>query len=260
MGERDTYAPGTFCWADLGTTDADAAKAFYTRVFGWEAVDSPVGDDGDDGDDGTYTTFKLEGHDVAALYEMGEEERSHLMPHWSSYVSVEDVDLLAPRVRELGGEVLAEPFDVMQAGRMAAMRDPTGATLNLWQPREQLGARRVNDPGCMCWNELASPDPARARDFFTELLGWTIEPEESGYAVIKQAGAINGGMRPLQDGEPTHWLIYFTVAALDETVTAIREAGGSVIAGPLTTPVGRVAAVGDPQGAAFALYEGQVDP
>ena len=68
MGERDSYAPGTFCWADLGTTDADAAKAFYTRVFGWEAVDAPAGDAG------TYTTFRLDGRDVAALYEMGEED------------------------------------------------------------------------------------------------------------------------------------------------------------------------------------------
>jgi predicted enzyme related to lactoylglutathione lyase len=254
MGERESYAPGIFCWADLGTTDADAAKAFYTRVFGWEAVDAPVGDAG------TYTTFKLEGRDVAALYEMGEEERASLTPHWSSYVSVEDVDVLTPRVRELGGEVLAEPFDVMQAGRTAAVRDPTGATLHLWQPREQLGAGRVNDPGCMVWNELASPDPARARDFFAELLGWTVEPEESGYGVIRLDGAINGGIRPLQDGEPTHWLVYFTVTSCDETVAAIREAGGSVIAGPMSTPVGRVAAVGDPQGAAFALFEGQVDP
>jgi uncharacterized protein len=254
MGERDSYAPGIFCWADLGTHDAEAAKAFYTSVFGWEAVDAPAGDAG------TYTTFKLDGRDVAALYEMGEEERSSLQPHWSSYVSVEDVDALAPRVRELGGEILAEPFDVTQAGRTAALRDPTGAILHLWQPREQLGASRVNDPGCMCWNELASPDPARARDFFAELLGWTVEPEESGYGVIRTAGGINGGMRPLQDGEPTHWLVYFTVASCDETVAAVRAAGGSVIAGPMNTPVGRVAAVGDPQGAAFALFEGEVDP
>jgi predicted enzyme related to lactoylglutathione lyase len=254
MGVRESYAPGTFCWSDLGTTDAEAATAFYTRVFGWEAVEEQVGDSG------TYTTFKLEGHDVAAMYEMDEEQRRALTPHWSSYVSVADVDGLAPRVRELGGEVLAEPFDVMQAGRTAALRDPTGATLHLWQPREQLGAGRVNDPGFMVWNELASPDPARARDFFAELLGWTVEPEESGYGVIRLNGAINGGIRPPQDGEPTHWLVYFTVASCDETVKAIREAGGSVILGPMETPVGRVAAVGDPQGAPFAIYEGEVDP
>ena len=254
MGERESYAPGTFCWADLGTTDADAAKAFYTRVFGWEAVDTPVGEAG------TYTMFRLEGSDVAALYELDEEQRSSLTPHWSSYVSVEDVDALAPRVRDLGGDVLAGPFDVMQAGRTAAVRDPTGATLHLWQAREQLGAGRVNDPGCMCWNELASPDPARARDFFGALLGWDVEPEESGYGVIRLNGAINGGIRPPQDGEPTHWLVYFTVESCEDAIAAIKEAGGTVIAGPFETAVGRVAAVGDPQGAPFALFEGQVDP
>jgi uncharacterized protein len=253
MGERDSYAPGTFCWADLGTTDADAAKAFYAGVFGWEAVDQPAGEAG------TYTTFKLDGRDIAALYEMGEAERGSLTPHWSSYVSVEDVDELAPKVLELGGEVLAHPFDVMQSGRMTALKDPTGATVNLWQPREQIGAGRVNDAGCMVWNELATPDPARARDFFAALLGWTVEPEESGYGVIKNQGALNGGVRPPQDGEPTHWLVYFTIASLDDTVKKIREAGGSVIAGPMTTPVGRVAAVRDPQGAAFALFEGETD-
>jgi predicted enzyme related to lactoylglutathione lyase len=253
MGERESYAPGTFCWADLGTTDADAAKAFYTGVFGWEAVDQPAGEAG------TYTTFKLDGRDIAALYEMGEAERGSLMPHWSSYVSVEDVDTLAPTVLELGGEVLAHPFDVMQSGRMTALKDPTGATVHLWQPREQIGAGRVNDAGCMVWNELATPDPARARDFFGRLLGWTVEPEESGYGVIKNNGALNGGIRPPQDGEPTHWLVYFTVASLDDTIKTIRETGGSVIAGPMTTPVGRVAAVRDPQGAAFALFEGDTD-
>jgi predicted enzyme related to lactoylglutathione lyase len=174
-------------------------------------------------------------------------------------VSVEDVDALAPRVLELGGEVLAHPFDVMQAGRMTALRDPTGATVHLWQPREQAGAGRVNDAGFMVWNELATPDPARARDFFSALLGWTLEPEESGYGVIKNRGALNGGIRPPQEGEPTHWLVYFTIASLDDAITKIRDGGGSVIAGPMETPVGRVAAVRDPQGAPFALFEGETD-
>ena len=254
MGERESYAPGIFCWADLGTSDAEAAKAFYTGVFGWEAVDSPAGDAG------TYTTFTLGGHDVAALYEMGDEERKTLRPHWSSYVCVDDVDALAPRVRELGGEILAEPFDVESSGRMTVLRDPTGALLHLWQPREQRGAGRVNDPGCMVWNELASPDPPRARDFFAELLGWAIEPEESGYGIIKLGSSINGGIRPLQDGEPSHWLVYFTVESCDDAIASITEGGGSLIAGPMKTPVGRVVVVSDPQGAAFALFVGQVAP
>lgn len=254
MGDRESYAAGTFSWADLGTTDAAAAKGFYIRVFGWEAVDEPAGDAG------TYTRFKLDGRDVAALYEMGEEERAQLPPHWSSYVTVEDVDGVAARARELGGEVLAEPFDVMDAGRMGVIRDPAGANLHLWQASGHIGAGRVNDPGCMVWNELASPDPDRARAFFGELFGWAAEPDETGYATIKRGDDLNGGIRPLQPGEPPNWLVYFTATACDEAASAIADAGGDVITGPVDIALGRIAVASDPQGATFAVFEGEVDP
>jgi uncharacterized protein len=254
MGDRESYAPGTFCWADLGTTDGEAAKGFYTRLFGWEAVDQPAGEDR------VYTMLKLDGRDVAALYEMGEEERAQLQPHWSSYVTVENVDALAPRARELGGELLSEPFDVMEAGRMAVVRDPTGALVQLWQPRNQIGAGRVNDPGCMVWNELASPDPDRARAFYGELLGWTTETDPTGYAVIKRGDALNGGIRPALDGEAPNWLVYFNVASYEEAAATVREAGGTVVAERPSVTVGQIAVVADPQGAVFALFEGQADP
>jgi predicted enzyme related to lactoylglutathione lyase len=107
--------------------------------------------------------------------------------------------------------------------------------------------------------EIRSSDPDATRAFFGELLGWTVDPEESGYGIIRNQGALNGGIRPPQDGEPTHWLVYFTAESLDDTIEKIKDAGGSVITGPLATPVGRVAAVSDPQGAAFALFEGPTD-
>jgi uncharacterized protein len=254
MGERERYAPGTFCWVDLGTTDNASAKSFYTRLFGWEAVDSPAGHAG------VYTMFRLDGRDVAALYEMPEEERARAQPHWSSYVSVEDADAASARARELGAEVVAEPFDVMEAGRMAVIRDPLGATVHLWQPRSQIGAGRVNDPGCMVWNELASPDPGRAGAFYRELFGWTAETDETGYAIVKREGAINGGIRPAQDNEPPHWLVYFTAGSCDEAAGTVRDAGGQVLAGPMDVTVGRIAIVTDPQGAVFAVFEGEVDP
>ena len=238
MGERESYAPGTFCWAELGTTDVEAATAFYTDVFGWDAE---------------ADRFRLDGHDVAGVEEADETG-------WRSRLAVEDVDALVERVRELGGEVLAGPLDVEQAGRMAAVADPTGAAVELWQAREQAGAARVNEVGHMVWNELASPDPGRAREFYGALLGWEVEPEETGYGVIRREGTPNGGIRPQQDHEPAHWLVYFTVGSCDDAVAAVRSGGGSVITGPLDTQTGRVAAVRDPQGAAFAVFEGDVDP
>ena len=72
----------------------------------------------------------------------------------------------ARRGRELGGTVHGGAFDVLTSGRMAVLEDPTGVMLGLWQPRAHAGADRVNDPGCLTWNELQSPDPESACAFY----------------------------------------------------------------------------------------------
>lgn len=83
-----------------------------------------------------------------------------------------------------------EPFDVLDAGRVAAIRDPTGAIVALWQPASRIGAALVNDVGAPCWNELVTPDVERAKSFFGELLGWRYETAASGYTIIENAGRL----------------------------------------------------------------------
>ncbi len=261
MGKRERYEPGTFCWADLATTDPAGAKAFYGELLGWEAEDMPAGETG------TYTMLRLDGDDVCALYEMDAERREQgIPPHWFSYVSVESADATASRARDLGGTVYGEAFDVLDSGRMAIIQDPTGAVLGAWQPRAHIGARRVNDPGCMTWNELQSRDPETAAAFYTELFDWETETiEENGqpvYVTIRNSGSSNGGIMPMteQHGDvPPYWLTYFTVPSCDGAVAKVRELGGGVLAGPMNLGAGRIAVVTDPQGAAFALFEGETD-
>ena len=254
MGERESYAPGTFCWVDLGTTDAAAAKAFYARLFGWEAEDMPVGDGT------TYTMLRLRGLDVAALYDQREDERAAgVPPHWSSYISVVDADEVAARVEGLDGKLLAEPFDVLDSGRMAVVQDPTGAIVSLWQPGRHIGARLVNDPGCLTWNDLATPDPAAAAAFYEALLGWEVTQQAPEYATIANEGVPNGGIR-LETDLPPHWLPYFTAESTERSAATAREAGGQVLAEGIEVPAGRIAVLLDPQGAPFALFEGEVDP
>jgi predicted enzyme related to lactoylglutathione lyase len=254
MGERDSYPPGTFCWADLGTTDAAAAQEFYTGLFGWDAEPLPAGEGG------VYVMFRIRGRDVSALYEMGESERSQLSAHWSSYVSVDDVEAMAEKATGLDASVVAEPFDVMDSGRMAVLRDPTGAHVHLWQPGRHAGAGRVNEPGCIVWNELATPDSERAGTFYEELLGWEPESDATGYSTIRKGDQLIGGIRPLRDQEPPNWLIYFGVEDVEKGVEHVRANGGEVLAGPAEVTVGKIAVVRDPQGAMFAIYEGDVDP
>lgn len=254
MGERTGYAPGTFCWADLGTSDADGAKAFYGGLFGWEDEDIPVGDDM------TYTMLRLDGRTVGALY----RQRAEGPPAWLSYVSVEDADSSARRAGEVGANLIQEPFDVMDVGRMAVIADPQGAVFALWQPGASFGAELVNDPGAMCLNQLNTTESEDGERFYTELFGWRFEAVAGGeqpYRGIYNGDALNGGMMPLPaEAGPPHWLVYFTSGDLDGAVGTIGETGGQLLVPPMAIPTGRIAVARDPQGAVFALFEGEIDP
>ena len=114
---------------------------------------------------------KLDGHSVAAL---GPTQGEGMPPHWNCYVSVESADASAARAAELGATLVAEPFDVFEAGRMAAFADPQGAVLSVWQPKENIGAGMVNVPGALSWNDLLSPDVEASAAFYRALFGWEI--------------------------------------------------------------------------------------
>src|SRR5438034_7160186 len=112
MQETPKYTPGTFCWVELGTTNGEAAKKFYTELFGWDFNDNPIGPDM------VYTMLTLDGKDVGALYKMSPEMTSQgIPPHWLSYVSVASVDETANKAKSLGGTLMKEAFDVFDVGR-----------------------------------------------------------------------------------------------------------------------------------------------
>ena len=259
MGERSNYEPGTFCWVGLATSDPAAAEQFYSSLFGWEAEELSAGAAG------AYTMLRLDGKDVAILYRQQPEARAAgAPPHWTSYISVDDVETTAARAAELGGDaVFREPFDVLDAGRVAAISDPTGAVVSLWQPRSRIGATLVNDVGALCWNELATTDVKRATAFFSGLFGWQYETDESGYASIKNGGRLNGGIRAQTEqehGAPPNWLPYFTVVDAGDAVRDAERMDGRTITPVTEIQIGRFAVIADPQGAAFAVLEGETDP
>jgi predicted enzyme related to lactoylglutathione lyase len=254
MGDRTSYPPGTFSWAELATGDADAAKSFYTTLFGWEYDDQPIPDGG------VYSLAKRDGKQVAALFASDEP------PHWNCYVTVASVDETAARAAELGGSKLAEPFDVLDAGRMAVIADPAGAALCLWEPRANIGATLVNTPGAMTWNDLVTPDPDGAAAFYGGLFGWTTEeiPASGGYRVIRNGERSNGGMMPLDPDRmgadtPPNWMPYFGHEDVRRLVKEVDEFGGQVFNGPVQVPTGEFAVLGDPQGAVFAVLTGEYD-
>lgn len=258
MGERTQYAPGTFSWIDLTTTDQQAARAFYGDLFGWDAEDMPVGEGV------VYSMMRRNGHDVAAISPQPRAQReAGVPPAWNSYVTVASADAVAERAADLGATVHATPFDVFEAGRMAVIQDPQGAWFLVWEPKAHAGAGLVNAPGALVWNELASRDLDASRDFYAALFGWSIAPFGGGeqpYLTIKNGDASNGGIRPASPQEPPHWLVYLGVEDLAAALDRVGALGGTTLAGPIDIQMARIAVVADPQGATFALYDGMLEP
>ena len=256
MGERSSYPHGTFSWVDLSTSDAEAAKRFYGDVFGWACEDMPAGDGM------TYSMARLDGRYVGAIF----KGDGTLPVHWNSYVTVDDVDAMPERVKSAGGQVMAEPLDVFEAGRMMVLQDPAGAFLNLWQAKDHIGSELVNVPGALTWNDLNTTDPEAAEAFYSEIFGWSFEkvPGDFPYWVIANGGRSNGGMRRLdperEAGIPSHWLPYFAAEDTDAARARVEELGGRTFFGPMEVPSGgRFVVVQDPQGGVFALFSGEFD-
>jgi predicted enzyme related to lactoylglutathione lyase len=268
----DRYIPGVPCWIDTAHPDPAAAAAFYGDLFGWQ-VENVMPPDAP----GEYFMARLKGEDVAAIG--GQMEPSPAM--WNSYVWVDDADATAAKVRDAGGTVVAEPFDVMDAGRMAGCTDREGALFFLWQPGRHRGATLVNEPGTLNFNNLSSRDPEAARAFYGAVFGWDLlelgptgamwalpaygdflEERTPGLrARMAEMGAperfaeVVAGFNRIDDDRPAHWGVTFAVEDADAAAARATELGGRVVAGPFDAPWVRMAVITDPQGAVFTASQ-----
>jgi hypothetical protein len=254
MAEVTSHAPGAFCWIELGTTDQNAAKEFYGRLFGWSFTDNEMFPGM------TYTIFRLKGRDAAACYTLDPAKMAGVPPHWMLYVATADADASARRAGELGGRVTAPPFDVMDTGRMGILADPQGGNFCVWQAKSNTGIGIHHEPGAFSWGQLNTNDTAKAEAFYTALFGWaakTGSDDTMTYTEWLHGGRPIGGMMALPpDAQaPPHWLAYFAVADCDATAALAVSLGARTYVPPTEIPgAGRFAVFADPQGATFAIY------
>ena len=253
MSKIESYASGSFCWAELATGDAAAAKQFYSEMFGWTSVDMPT-------PNGPYTILRAEGDDVAALY----TPAPGVPFHWGVYFSVTSADETAAKVAPAGGKIIAGPFDAMDAGRMAIAQDPQGAVFSVWQANKHIGATYAGAFNRVMWPELMTTDTAAAAVFYKGILGWGTKPEtgveSAQYTEWQLGGQSIGGLMTMHGdqfaGVPPHWGIYITVASCDERAQKATQLGGRLCVQPTDIPnVGRFSVIGDPQGAVFSIIQ-----
>jgi predicted enzyme related to lactoylglutathione lyase len=272
MLERDGYLPGVPCWVDTSQPDPDAAVAFYSGLFGWDFEDAMP-----PGSPGKYFMARLRGADVAAVG--SQPEGGPPAAVWNTYVWVDSADETAAKVLDAGGRVLMDPFDVMDAGRMAVFADPEGAAFNVWQAKDHRGARIVNEPGSLNFNGLNTRNTRGAKSFYRSVFGWeTLDLDGAemwrlpGYGEflergdpglrkrMAESGAPEGfedvvaTLNPIAQDQrdvPAHWSVTFAVDDADATAERAVELGGQVVVPPFDAPWVRMAVIVDPQGATF---------
>ena len=272
MPERDGYIPGVPSWVDTSQPDPDAAIEFYRGLFGWQFADLMP-----EGSEGRYYVGRIRGLDAAGVG--SSEPGAPAGANWSTYIWVDSADDAAAKVRAAGGTVVAEPFDVLDAGRMAVLADPEGATFCVWQAKNHRGARVVNEHGALNFNGLATRDIEGAKAFYGAVFGWTtltlpagvmwtlpgygdhLEERTPGLREqMAQMGAPDGfidvvaAVDPIPSDDPdtpAHWTVTFGVDDAEAAAATAKQLGGEVVAGPFDAPWTRVVVIKDPGGATF---------
>lgn len=271
MSTREDYPAGVPCWVDTNQPDPVDAVRFYSGLFGWECEDAMPPEAG-----AHYYMARIEGRDVAAISSQSPDAVGPA--EWNTYIRVDSADDAAVRVREAGGQVLSEPFDVFDAGRMGVFADPEGAIFSVWQPERHRGSRAVNEHGAVNFNNLHTDNLEAARAFYGAVFGWTtIDAGGAFWALpgygdhleeltpglregMKQMGAPEGfedvvaTVQP-RHGGPARWTVTFAVDDVDASAGRARELGGSVLSGPQDAPWVRFAVISDPAGQTFTASQ-----
>jgi predicted enzyme related to lactoylglutathione lyase len=250
------YAPGTPSWVELSSPDPDSSAAFYGELMNWGATEPGPPETGG------YQMFQQGDKSVGGLSRPMQEGQPTA---WATYISVADADETAGKVKNAGGNVLVEPMDVTDIGRMAVFSDPTGAVFGVWQPKSFAGADLVNEPNSLCWNEVLTRDADADKAFYPAVFGWAAgRPGFAGapesYTIWELDGKPVGGMMQMSDEYfpeqiPPHWSVCFAVSDCDATVAKARELGATITTEPMDMPIGRFAGMVDPQGAAFTVMQ-----
>jgi len=253
MPEVTSYKQGEFCWAELATTDQPAAKKFYSSLFGWTANDQPMGPDM------VYTMLELKGKAAGALYSQDKAQRENgIPPHWNIYVAVDNADETAKKIKAFGGKFMAEPFDVMDIGRMAIATDPDGAMISIWEGKLHIGASIKDELNTFCWYEVSVNNPEKEQKFYEGVFGWktSVTPEYT--ELVMEGKPHMAGMTKIQPDWGhvlPHWTACVMVNDANATMEKAISLGARAVVPPMDMPgAGRYAVFADPQGAQLAVF------
>jgi uncharacterized protein len=253
----DNNVRGRFLWHELMTSDTASAEDFYSKVVGWKAKAWEQ--------DPSYQMWMMGRRSMGGLMPQRVEPGQSSPLEWFTYIGTPDVDATVRQAVELGGRVMRPAWDIPNVGRLAFLQDPQGVTFAVITPQPQSpppGGDQRPGPGDFSWHELITTNWQAAWDFYQKLFGWEkTSAMEMGPGQTYQMFGLNkvpmGGMytKPSNQPGPPSWLPYAVVRDAKRTAEVIKQAGGTVLTGPMEVPGGDFIVIGlDRQGATFAVH------
>lgn len=238
--------PGTPTWLDIWSEDMAGTRQFFLDLLDH---DIPEGDP----NYGGYTIAMSQGR---YAFGIGPSMPGAAHDTTAMYFATDDVDASAERVRDLGGQVVIDPTDVADTGRMAIAVDPAGVTFALWQAAPVVGYGAVDEPGFPCWQDCLTTDVQASADFYAGLFGFTYEPMTPDGAVVLAKLGDDGHFTigACTEADEPHWVTYLLVDDVDAMTRRAQEVGGRVATPPTDLPFGRFAHLRTPGGAPFGFF------
>src|SRR5256714_2702374 len=255
MAEAKTAVANKPTWVDLSTTDASAAREFYSKVFGWKIEVDP------DPQYGGYGMAEAGGKRAAGI---GPKMSPDAPTAWSIYIATDDIDGLAKKVQDAGGKVVAPPFDVGDQGRMAAFQDPSGAVISAWQGGAMNSQMPIGEANTFGWAELSARGVDKAIPFYQKVFGWTpkandMGPDQPPYTEFQLGGESVAGGQEMQamvpPQVPSYLLLVLAGSRLPKAFHAATHAPARASAAPMEFPGGGFGIVAGPEGASFGLLK-----
>ena len=170
MAQATTMIANKPAWVDLASSDAEASRNFYSKLFGWQVEVNP------DPQYGGYGLAKTGGKDAAGI---GPKMDPNGPTAWNLYIGTDDIEELTRKVQAAGGTAVMAPFDVGEQGRMAVYQDPAGAFISAWQGT-RMGGFQTDASNSYGWAELNARGVDKALPFYQQVFGWTTRQSEMG--------------------------------------------------------------------------------
>jgi len=249
------HRAGKLVWADLFTSEPDAASKFYTSLFGWTATSV-------DQKGKSYIVFTNNGVPVAGIAPHSLAKETH-PSRWIGYVSVSDIKATVAAVSQYGGKIHGQPRNFPDRGQQAIIADNEGNTIGLLQSSSGDPADDATVVGAWNWFEVYVKNPQATANFYHQALGYDMAPETNSDRksdfVLSSNGNNRAGIAPVPDDvkdASASWLGVIRVADLDQTLAKVAGLGGEVLLKPHTVEFGsRFAIILDPTGGTIGLVE-----